>query len=370
MVQSRKVLLPNPITINDKKINPVPLLIIALFTFIVFLRPSFVLGSTANNGILYYGAGCPHCAKVEAFIEKNGPKDKIIEKEIYHHPDNAKEFNRICNQKGISLINRGVPFLYVNDQCFIGDQQIIDHFKQSQSMRRGIAKNPKSNETNNNKLTIPLVIGAAAIDAINPCAFAVLLVLMMTILATGNRRKALLAGLSFSASIFISYFLMGLGLYSIVAGFRASQIFIKGVGVAAMLLGLLNIKDFFWYGKGVLIEVPMKWRPQMKRIINQATGPVGAFLIGFLISLFLLPCTSGPYILIVSMLGNKTTHSSAVKLLLLYNLIFVLPMIFISFGTCWGMDIQKAETKRSRHLRTLHLIAGAILIIMGTYLVI
>ncbi len=45
-------------------------------------------------------------------------------------------------------------------------------------------------------------------------------------------------------------------------------------------------------------------------------------------------------------------------------------MILISLGTYWRMDIQKAEAKRSRHLRTLHLIAGAILIIMGAYLVI
>jgi len=64
------------------------------------------------------------------------------------------------------------------------------------------------------------------------------------------------------------------------------------------------------------------------------------FGFSFLVSLFLLPCTSGPYIVIIGMLGQKVTHAVAIKLLLLYNLIFILPMILISMGTYWGLNIQ------------------------------
>ena len=161
---------------------------------------------------------------------------------------------------------------------------------------------------------------------------------------------------------------MGLGLYSVIASIEFSIIFLRIIGGVAILIGLLNLKDFFWYGKGFLIEVPLSWRPQMKKLIRSITGPVGAFFIGFLVSLFLLPCTSGPYIVIVSMLGQKETYFTAVYLLLLYNLIFVLPMLGITIGTYFGMNIEKAEEKRAKNLRVLHLIAGIIMLAMGVIL--
>ncbi len=322
-----------------------------------------------NQEVLYYGSGCPHCAKVESFLAKNNLEKNIIEKEIYHNPQNAEEFNQLCDEKGIKLIDRGVPFLATKSQCLIGDDQIINYFqKELKTNNQVTQKNNK--KFYQQKLTVPVLIGAALVDAVNPCAFAVLLLLMITILATGKRKKALFSGLAFSLAIFLSYFLMGLGLYSIIASFQASEIFMKIIGIVAVILGLLNLKDYFWYGKGFLMEVPLSWRPKMKKIIGGVTNPLGAFLIGFVVSLFLLPCTSGPYIVIIGMLGQKVTHAIAIKLLLLYNLIFILPMILISVGTYWGLNIQKSEEKRSQNLKLLHLIAGIIMILMGVYLLI
>ncbi len=348
---------------KNKLILLIPALIIISSIFFPVLAAT---NNTTNDNkaILFYGDGCPHCQKVESFIEKHNLKNKIIQKEVYHNPTNANEFNKICEKNNINLMDRGVPFLSIEDKCFIGDQQIINYFKNN------LDQNALVNNTSQNKkiLKWPMVVGAALVDAINPCAFAVLLILMMTILATGKRKKALLSGISFSIAIFISYFLMGLGLYSIVASFQTSQIFIKIIALIAIGLGLFNLKDFFWYGKGFLMEVPRTWRPQLKKIINSITTPGGAFLIGFLISLFLLPCTSGPYIVIISMLGNQVTHNLAIRFLILYNLIFIFPMILISFGTYWGLNIKKAEETRTKNLKLLHLIAGVIMLAMGIYL--
>ena len=102
---------------------------------------------------------------------------------------------------------------------------------------------------------------------------------------------------------------MGLGLYSVIACIITAQLFIKIIAALAIILGLFNLKDFFWYGKGFLMEVPLAWRPKLKKIISSVVSPMGAFLIGFLISLFLLPCTSGPYIVIIGMLGHKATYA-------------------------------------------------------------
>jgi cytochrome c biogenesis protein CcdA len=214
-------------------------------------------------------------------------------------------------------------------------------------------------------LSIAAVVGASVVDAINPCAFAVLIILMTTILASGGGKKALKSGLAFAASIFVSYFLMGLGLYKALGTGEVSHLFYGLVGWLAILLGLFNLKDYFWYGRGFLMEVPMAWRPKLKGIIQSVASPVGAFGIGFVVSLFLLPCTSGPYIVILGMLAKKAFQTQAIAYLILYNLIFVLPMVLISYAVYRGFDPKKAEKIRQKRLRTLHLIAGLIMLAMG-----
>ena len=216
-------------------------------------------------------------------------------------------------------------------------------------------------------ITIPIVIGAAFVDAINPCAFAVLIILMTTILADNyDRKKALLAGLAFALSIYISYFLMGIGLLTAIEIVGFTNKFYFFVAVLALVVGALNIKDYLWYGKGFLMEVPLSWRPHMKKLIGNVTSPTGAFFIGFIVSLFLLPCTSGPYIVILGLLAGSQTKLIGIMYLLLYNLIFISPMIMITILIYKGIStVESLENIRQKKLRTLHLAAGIIMILLG-----
>jgi cytochrome c biogenesis protein CcdA len=188
---------------------------------------------------------------------------------------------------------------------------------------------------------------------------------MSTIMAAGNSRKALKTGIAFATSIFISYFLMGLGIYKALGVGSLSSLFFKIVGWLALVLGLFNLKDYFWYGKGFIMEVPLSWRPKLKSLLKSVTSPLGAFGIGFVVSLILLPCTSGPYIVILGMLAKNTLQVKAVTYLALYNLIFISPMLLISYAVYKGFDPQKAEEIRQKRLKTLHLIAGILMLIMG-----
>jgi len=82
--------------------------------------------------ILFYGNGCPHCAIVEQYIEENKIQDKIsfVQKEVYYNQSNAKELEakaKICELPSDSI---GVPFLWDGEKCLIGDQEIINFFKQ------------------------------------------------------------------------------------------------------------------------------------------------------------------------------------------------------------------------------------------------
>jgi len=218
-------------------------------------------------------------------------------------------------------------------------------------------------------LTTWAVVCGAALDAINPCEFAILILLMASMLYSGqSRKRALWTGLSFVAAIFVAYFAMGVSFFELIRTYTLSfsDYFYRIIGILAIILGLLNIKDFFWYGGGgFLMEVPQSWRPRMKGLVKRITSPWGAFLTGLLVSLFLLPCTSGPYVIILGMLAGKTTMAKAILYLILYNIIFVLPMLAIVFAVYFGLPPEKAEQWRQKKLRLLHLIAGIILLGLG-----
>ena len=345
-------------------------------TFIVLLLSYLSLGYFLNSFasekptiIFFYGKGCPHCAKVEDFIKKNKLENmfNIEGKEIYFNQKNRQEFVATCQKYHINLNQAGVPMVKIGDQCLIGDKQIIKFLKKK--MGNFSLSNKKQNQNKSKRLThltLPLVLMAAGVDAVNPCAFAVLILLMMTILASKDRKKALVAGLCFSGSIYISYFLMGLGIYKAFSTAALSFWLTKIIGLLAVTLGILNLKDFFFYGGlGFIMEVPRTWRPRLKSIISSVASPLGAFFIGFLISLFLLPCTSGPYIVILGMLSHRQNFGAALGWLGLYNAVFILPMILISLGVYKGLDPKKLEKKRQKGLRILHLIAGLLMLGMG-----
>jgi len=349
--------------------------IIIAFSFLLFVGATSVFAQTNPPIYFFYGTGCPHCALVEQYFEEEGLFNKypIEKKEIYFNRENAVLFNSLMDEYGVPQDARGVPAVVLGGEVLIGDKPIIDGFIskaeafiQNKEQETEASPTPEPIKINVSKdLTILAVVAGALVDAINPCEFAVLIILMTTILASGKAKKALASGLAFSASIFISYFLMGLGLYSALGVGSVAHVFYKIVGWLAIILGLFNLKDYFWCGKGFLMEVPLSWRPKLKSLIHSVTSPVGAFGIGFIVSLFLLPCTSGPYIVILGMLAKKVQLFQTISYLLLYNLIFISPMVLISYAVYKGYDPNKAEEIRQKRLRTLHLIAGIIMLSMG-----
>ncbi len=346
-----------------------------IMTFFVLL-PRSVGAQETSVLTLYYGIGCPHCANVEEYIHENGiaPAYEIERKEIYQNRSNAEVFSGELDRLGIPLTGRGVPTMIYGERVIVGDGPIIVFLKNlpiEPTLTPGaIPPTPAVEETKmQTGLTLAAVVAGALVDAINPCEFAVLIILMTTILATGSSKKALFSGLAFSLSIFLSYFLMGLGLFTALDSSGLSAGFYRIIGWVAIVLGLFNLKDWMWYGKGFLMEVPLSWRPSLKKLIHSVTSPVGAFFTGFLVSLFLLPCTSGPYIVILGMLAKNVYSGEAIRYLALYNLIFVSPMLVITWLVYKGFDPAHAEEIRQKRLRALHLIAGIVLLAMGIAIV-
>jgi cytochrome c biogenesis protein CcdA len=106
-------------------------------------------------------------------------------------------------------------------------------------------------------------------------------------------------------------------------------------------------------------------RPKVKKIIGNITSPKSAFLIGFIVTLFLLPCTIGPYIVASGLLSELGTIG-AIPWLLYYNLVFILPMIVITLIVYLGLArVEDVSGWKEKNIRKLHLTAGILLFLVG-----
>ncbi|MDD2537297.1 MAG: cytochrome c biogenesis protein CcdA [Candidatus Absconditabacteria bacterium] len=238
-----------------------------------------------------------------------------------------------------------------------------------------INENPSANDASRGTRVkfFGVMLPAALADSINPCAFAVMLLLLTSILAKiKNRKKALLSGLMFALAVFITYFLLGIGVLKLLGNVE-SLFWLKWiVGIVGILVGLANLKDYFRYGKGFVMEVPMSWRPLMQKIIKKVTSPAGAFVVGIVVSLFLLPCSSGPYLTI---LGYLSSESQSLNLrgyiyLTVYNLIFILPMVIIAGLIGFGYSTaEKIGAFKNKNTRLIHLIVGLLMLGLGIYVI-
>jgi len=356
---------------------------------LIFIPVSFAQDNIEKNNAVelhvFYGQGCPHCSSLLNFLEsqEKTKSSLIINKhEVYQDNEERKLFEELSSAFEVPI--QGVPTTFINDKVIIGfsnsiaktlEKEIdycltnscvnsLDHTRNNETTSVVGDSSPSKKKLLGNKLTIPIVILAAAVDAINPCAFAVLIILMTAALSIADKKRALKFGIFFTVAIYISYFLVGLGLFSIIQTASSfSHYFYLIITLLALIIGLLNLKDFFWYGKGFLMEIPLSWRPAMKKLINRATSPIGAFLVGFIVSLFELPCTGGPYLVILGLLANEVSRSVGIGYLLLYNLIFVAPLIILSIIIYKGLaSTQKLESIRQDKLKILHLIAGIIML--------
>lgn len=320
----------------------------------------------------FYSPGCPHCSAVSEFLDSSIEGNYPVTIHKLNTVDNPELFMQTQQDYGVPSNEWGyVPKVFVGDYYCIGSTPCINSLEAE--IEDALNSTNSTVVSGDSELNYLQLAGLAAVDAVNPCALAVLVILLTAILTRypKEKHKALSAGLLFTLSIYLCYFLMGL---LIILGFKAvagvTQLstiwFYKALGVLAIILGIFNMKDFFRYGGGgFVMEVPMSWRPRMKKIIGSTTSPAGAFFVGIIVSLFLLPCTAGPYFVAGGILSGVEWTAAFVPLLI-YNIIFVLPMAAITVFVYIGFaEVEHIGGWREKNINRLHLVAGLILTGLG-----
>lgn len=208
--------------------------------------------------------------------------------------------------------------------------------------------------------TVGLVLTSAAIDSINPCAIGVLILMVSVILGQGgSTRKLLTNGLAYIFAIYVTYLLAGLGL---VYAFTTIPIVIAeylslAVGSLVILAALLEIKDYFWYGKGFSLQIPTYFANKTHSYSTSKTSLAGVMLLGAFVAAVELPCTGAPYLAIITIL-RIDFNLAAFGLMVLYNLIFVAPLLVILFMVAGGAKISAVSKWKEESKGTMRLFMG------------
>jgi len=176
---------------------------------------------------------------------------------------------------------------------------------------------------------LPLIGVAALIDSINPCAFSVLLVTIAFLLSIGKIRSSVLAiGGAYILGIFLVYLVIGLGLLQTLHIFDTPHFMAKVGASLLIVLGLINITKEFVPAFPLKLGIPRAAHQKIAVLMEKASVPT-AVALGVLVGLCEFPCTGGPYLMVLGLLHDHATYFNGVGYLILYNLIFVLPLVLI-----------------------------------------
>ncbi len=210
------------------------------------------------------------------------------------------------------------------------------------------------------------VLITAGVDSINPCAIGVLILLVSTLLANvKSKGRMLKLGLMYIFAIYVTYLLAGLGL---MYGLSSLPIVITEyisiiVGMLIVAAGVVEIKDFFWYGKGFSLAISPKRAKNIQKYVQKISLP-GVFGLGVFVAAVELPCTGAPYLAIITLL-SQSFDIVAFALLLLYNFIFVLPLIIILVMVYFGSKLQNIKMWKQKNRPYMRLVTGILLIYLG-----
>jgi len=365
-----------------RKINI--LLLLLLTTFIVTNASAEVIVSE------FYQIGCSHCVAVEesGILERVDRIEGVtVNKYDIRIPGDYLKYEDF--HKKIDM-QEGTPLVVVECENgellhLIGDKPIINGLEKavtdctvSQQSTSFFGKIKEFCETCfENDITTKGRLGfwgflalilAAIVDSINPCAFGVLLFLMLALLNLGSQKRALKGGLIYTLMVFITYFLAGLGLFAVIQQVSSVRDYIYTiVGILVLILSLIEFRDYLVSKKGKesILKIPKAVKPIIEKYSKKGTI-IAILILGIAVSIFELPCTGGIYLAIISLLSQ--TPEWAIVYLLIYNIIFVLPLLIMTILIYKGMSPETLQKWTNKERGWMKLGAALVMLAFAIYL--
>ncbi len=227
------------------------------------------------------------------------------------------------------------------------------------------------------------IIAAGLVDGINPCAIATM-IFLISFLATQKRKRSevLAIGVSFTFAVFITYLLLGIGAFkalSFLSTYRWVSLAVRWSAVAlAGGVGLYSFRDAFVYRKtgkagDIKLQLPKAVKLRIHKVISgqlSTRGLVtGALVTGFLVTLLEAVCTGQVYLpTIILMTRHEGLRLTGWLYLILYNILFVLPLLIVMVLAWFGLRWDKLAKTTQKNLTLIKVLFGIVLIGLAVFL--
>lgn len=213
--------------------------------------------------------------------------------------------------------------------------------------------------------TVPAVAAAGLLDGVNPCAFTTIVFMLSMLTYLGrSRRQMLAAGVAFALGVLGTYFLLGLGLLTAYKAFAVrhglSVALAYAVALLAFALAGWSLVDYLRYRRShdvnkVTLGLPKSIKRGIHRVIRVGLAApalvAGAAAVGVLVSLLESLCTGQVYLpTIVLLTRSPALRGHAIGYLLLYNVMFILPLLIVLVVAYFGVRSERLGQFLRAHL--------------------
>jgi hypothetical protein len=336
-----------------------------------------------------YMPGCLHCEEMKAELRKWAPKVPDLRIRIFNL---AKDENKKLDE-ALSLIYQ-VPEakrladhkLYMGEDYLWSEELHLESFQKLVAKYEGkgapppwekvtteaLQKGEKSIIERFRKWSLSAVLIAGFMDGINPCAFATIIFLVSYLTFMGKKgREILVYGIIFTSGVFIAYLLAGMGLMAFLHQLRSFPLISKGIYLLiaffALVLGIVSVYDYILFRRGQVakwkLQLPMGMKKKIHEIIREQSqfkgGLLATFGAGFVIALCTVICTAQVYLPTIGFIMRiPELRVNAIFNLLLYNIMFIVPLVAVFVSTFFGITSEKMMSLTRKHTGTVKLLTA------------
>ncbi len=343
----------------------------------------------------FWSKTCPHCQRAKPFVKKLSQSFEWLELnsyEISENPESAALYKTLSEKIGDK--NFAVPAFLFCEQVVIGyhDEKTTGAHLQDQlsSCRASLAgdnKEASDQSMQTEKFSLPILgevdsesrslpvftIIIAGLDAFNPCAFFVLLLMLSLLVNAKDRKRMLWIGgifVFFSGFIYFVFMAAWLNLFLFIGEIRAITVI---AAIIAIGVSSINIKDYFLFKKGFSLSIPDSAKPglygRIRGLMNTSSMSAmiaGTIMLAIVANSYELLCTAGFPMVFTRLLTLHDLPSWSYYLyLVFYNIIYVIPLVVIVLIFTKTLGSRKLSEKEGRILK---LVSGLMMLELGLFL--
>lgn len=377
-----------------------------IFFLLAVLLPAKILAADQQDLpklIIFHSPSCHQCIKAKQevipAVEKEF-KDKIVFE--YRDVSQLENYKMLLGllQDNPQGLKYQVPLFYLGGKFLTAQGQLGENLRIF--ITRGVENNlvlkikPLDLVAHFKSFVPAAVVFAGLSDGVNPCAFTVIVFFISFLALQGYRKKELiLIGLAFILAVFLTYLGIGLGIFNFFyrfAGFWVvTHLLNIIIGILSIIFGLFAIYDFIIFKKtgsteGLILQLPKPIKERIHKVVGffyrkslqekqerskPALGKLvfSALASGFLVSLLEAVCTGQVYLPTISFVLKSTTLKlQALGYLLLYNIMFIVPLIVIFVLALMGTSSQQFSNFLKKHLGLIKILMVILFFGLGAYL--